>query len=119
MTFTASNLFPSHSCICVTRVKSQTGLNLGPQHERPMIYQLSFPPTRVCCFNSTFHLIFLTFNKMFFLEVLVMVMVALISPASTSHKCMTGMTDCLLSGVHILRVASNMHQQLAGSQMFL
>ncbi len=34
MTFTAGNLFPSHSCIGVTRVVSPLRYEPGPQHER-------------------------------------------------------------------------------------
>ncbi len=43
MTLTASNLFSSHSCIGVTRVKPHKDSNSGPQHERQMTYQLSYP----------------------------------------------------------------------------
>ncbi len=41
MTFTADNLFPSHSCIGVTQVKPPWDSNLGLQDERRMTYQLS------------------------------------------------------------------------------
>ncbi len=40
---TAGDLFPSHSCIDVTRVKPPRDSNLGPKHERWMTYQLSYP----------------------------------------------------------------------------
>ncbi len=46
MTFTAGNLFPSYSCIDVTRVKPPPGFeprSPGPLHERWTTYQLNYP----------------------------------------------------------------------------
>ncbi len=43
MTFTVSNLFPSHSCIGWPKSSCHWDSNPGPQLERPMTYQLSYP----------------------------------------------------------------------------
>ncbi len=43
MTFTAGNLFPSHSCIGWPKSSPHWDSNLGPQLERQMTYQLSYP----------------------------------------------------------------------------
>ncbi len=37
------NLFPSHLCTDVTRVKPWPGFEPGPEHERQTTYQLSYP----------------------------------------------------------------------------
>ncbi len=42
MTFTAGNLFPSHSCIGWSDSSPHWDLNLGPQIERRTTYQLSY-----------------------------------------------------------------------------
>ncbi len=55
MTFTAGNLFPSHSCIGWPESSPHQDLNPGPQIERRMTYQLSYPSplplklTNFCC----------------------------------------------------------------------
>ncbi len=43
MTFTACNLFPSHSYIGWPESSSHRDSNPGPQRERQMTYQLSYP----------------------------------------------------------------------------
>ncbi len=43
MTFTAGNLFQSHSCIGVTQVTPPQDSNPDPQHKRWMTYQMSYP----------------------------------------------------------------------------
>ncbi len=43
MTFTAGNLFPSHSCIGWPESSPHRDLNPGPQNERQTAYQLSYP----------------------------------------------------------------------------
>ncbi len=43
MTFTAGNLFPSHSCIGWPKSSPHRDLNPGPQIERQITYQLSYP----------------------------------------------------------------------------
>ncbi len=41
--FTAGNLFPSHSCIVWPESSLHQDSNPGPQHERWMTYQFSYP----------------------------------------------------------------------------
>ncbi len=48
MTFTASNLFPSHSCFGWPKSSPHCDSNPGPHHERQMTYQLSYPSHILC-----------------------------------------------------------------------
>ncbi len=43
MSFTAGNLFPSHSCIRWSESSPDWDLNPGPLHERQTTYQLCYP----------------------------------------------------------------------------
>ncbi len=53
MTFTADNLFPSHSCTGWPESRSHQDLNMGPQIERRMTYHLSYPSPLIYNLNPT------------------------------------------------------------------
>ncbi len=52
MTFTAGNLFPSHSCIGWLESSPHQDSNQSPLHERRTTYQLSYPPLFLCNLHS-------------------------------------------------------------------
>ncbi len=54
MTFTAAKLFPSHTCIGWSESSPHRDSNPGPQHERRMTYQLSYPSPNLILIGPLF-----------------------------------------------------------------
>ncbi len=54
MTFTAGNLFHTHSCIGWSESSPHRESNPGPQHEKHMTYQVGYPSQNMCyCLKFT------------------------------------------------------------------